>query len=225
MGAFGGCVTARNPSGSSANLTKSLIWALLYFPRSPDVEKTATAEFVAGQAAAAGMTEAAVEEALADEESELYAKLEQHVESAYIEQSLMGSFGKTVQPVFAPAGFDWKVTVGVLASFPAREVIISTMGIIYDLGSEADEESDDLRSQMAAAKWSGGPRKGQPVFTLPVVVAIMVFFALCAQCGATVAVVARQLNWRWGLLSFGGMTALAWLGAVLVYQVGSLIAA
>ena len=77
---------------------------------------------------------------------------------------------------------------------------------------------------MAAAKWSDGAKAGQPVFTLPVVIAIMVFFALCAQCGATVAVVARQLNWRWGLLSFGGMTVLAWIAAVTVYQIGTLAA-
>ncbi len=200
-----------------------IIWALLYFPRDPAVGEAATREFVAAQAAGAGRTEAAVAAELAVGGTGLAAALSRRVESAYIEQSLMGRFGKAVQPLFAPAGFDWKITVGVLASFPAREVIISTLGIIYDLGSGVDEESDDLRSQMVAARWGSGPAAGRPVFTLPVAVAIMVFFALCGQCGATVAVLSRQLNWGWGLLSFGGMSVLAWLGAVAVYQAGVLL--
>lgn len=74
---------------------------------------------------------------------------------------------------------------------------------------------------MAADRWSGGPRAGTPVFTLPVAVAIMVFFALCLQCGATMATMAQETNWRWAVFAFCYMTALAWIGAVLVYQVGS----
>jgi len=161
--------------------------------------------------------------ALADEESELAAELSNQIEGAYIEQSYLGRFGKVVQPAFAPAGFDWKTTVGVLSSFPAREVIIATLGITYRLGADVDEESEGLRARLAKETWTSGPRMGQPVFTIPVVIAIMVFFALCSQCGATVAVVAKQLSWRWAILSFTGMTALAWFAAVIVYQVGSLM--
>jgi ferrous iron transport protein B len=129
--------------------------------------------------------------------------------------------GRAVQPIFDLAGFDWKITVGVVASFPAREVIIATLGVIYSLGGEVDEASGDLRSAMAAERWGEGPRAGTPVYTLAVAFAIMVFFALCQQCGATVAVVAQETNWRWAAFSFCYMTALAWLGAVAVYQIGS----
>jgi len=178
-----------------------VIWALLYFPRPAELEEKIAAQH-------AGLDEAAISKA---------------VDAAYLEQSYMGRFGKFVQPVFAPAGYDWKITVGVLASFPAREVIISTLGIIYALGGEVDEESKDLREAFQKAQWESGPRAGQPVFNLAVALSLMVFFALCMQCGATVAVIAKELNWSWALTSFFGLTAIAWLAAVLTYQVAILL--
>ena len=198
-----------------------IIWALLYFPHDPAVESAARQEFVARQQAASGASLPEIEARLADEDGELAAQLQARVNGAYIEHSWMGRAGRAVQPIFDPAGFDWKITLGVLSSFPAREVIISTLGIIYNLGSDVDEESGGLRATMAAERWTSGPRAGQPVYTIPVVVGIMVFFALCMQCGATVAVIARELNWRWAVASFVSMTALAWLAAVVVCQAGS----
>ena len=182
-----------------------IIWCLLYFPRDPSVAEKVRADFAAPSASAISND-----------------ALEHRIESAYIEQSYLGRFGKAVQPVFEPAGFDWKITVGVLSSFPAREVIIATMGIIYNLGADVDEGSEDLRTILQNEKWTSGPRMGQPVYTLPVVIGIMVFFALCMQCGATVAIIARELDWRWATFSFFGMTTLAWICAVVIYQIGKL---
>ncbi len=193
-----------------------IIWALLYFPRPADVETRVTEQHAVAQNITVDELTALVE---TDEDA---AGLLQHaIDSAYMEQSYMGRAGKAAQPVFAPAGFDWKTTVGVLASFPAREVIIATLGITYSLGGEEDEESDALRDAMAASTHPDG----SPVFTLPVVFAVMVFFALCSQCGATLAVIVRELNWRWAVFTFVYMTVLAWIGAVATYQVGSMIAA
>lgn len=177
-----------------------IIWALLYFPRSAQLEENYAAT-----------NPNLSEEALAKK-----------TDAAYLEQSYMGRFGKFVQPIFAPAGYDWKITVGVLASFPAREIIISTLGITYALGGEVDEESDDLRSTLSNARWESGPRAGEPVFNIPVALSIMVFFALCMQCGATLAVIAKELNWWWATGSFVALTSLAWIAAVLVYQIGML---
>lgn len=199
-----------------------VIWALLYFPRNEEVAESVTAEFVASQAIDLGESPETVLAQIESDE-DMAALLDRKILSAYVEQSYMGRIGKTVQPVFAWAGFDWKITVGVIASFPAREVIISTMGIIYSLGGDIDEESKDLRSIMAAQKWQEGPKMGQPIFTIPVVSAIMVFFALCQQCGATVAVISQETSWRYGLFSFVFMTSLAWLMATAVYQIGSLL--
>jgi ferrous iron transport protein B len=138
--------------------------------------------------------------------------------SAQIEQSWLGRAGKTIEPVFALAGFDWKITVGVLASFPAREVVVSTLGIIYNAESD---EPEGLGAALSKAQWSDGARAGQPVFTLPVVFALMVFFALCLQCSSTVVVMAREAGWKVAAVAFVYMTTLAWFGAVAVYQLGS----
>ncbi|WP_269542829.1 ferrous iron transport protein B [Cerasicoccus fimbriatus] len=200
-----------------------IVWALLYFPRSESLEQQVTEDFIVHQAALAQVGADAIETQLADPDSELSAELTNAIDAAYINQSYMARIGKTIQPIFAPAGFDWKITVGVVASFPAREVIISTLGIIYSLGGDVDEESPSLTATLANAEWPDGPKAGQPIFTLPVAFAIMVFFALCQQCGATVAVMAKEIGWSWAIGSFVAMTSIAWVGAVIVYQVGTAI--
>ena len=176
-----------------------IIWALVYFPRPESVRENI-------ESSSAG----------ADP-----AEMQARVDAAYLEQSYLARAGRLVQPIFAPAGFDWKITVGVLASFPAREVIIATLGTIYGIGAAVDEESGDLRRILAADRWTEGPRAGQTVFNVPVALAIMVFFALCLQCGATVAVMAKESNWGWAVFAFLYMTLLAWAGAVLTYQLGT----
>ena len=190
-----------------------IIWALLYFPRPASVATQIRHDFE---------KELVMHTDKLESDEALEAYLEKRIDAAYLEQSYLGRFGKFIQPVFALAGYDWKTTVGVLASFPAREVIISTIGIIYSLGGEVDEESHDLRNGLSQAKWETGTRIGQPVFTIPVALSIMVFFALCMQCGATVAVIAKELNWSWAIGSFFALTLVAWLAAVATYQIGSL---
>jgi len=174
-----------------------IVWALSYFPRDASV---------AERIKAAHPTAA---------EEVVKAK----VQAAYVEQSYMGRFGKTVQPIFDPLGFDWKITVGVLASFPAREVIVSTLGVTYSVGEGAKADSQHLRQAMQDAKWSEGPRAGSPIFSLAAVLALMVFFALCSQCGPTIATLAQETGgWKWAAASFFYMTALAWIVATFVYQ-------
>jgi len=128
--------------------------------------------------------------------------------SVALERSFLGTFGKAVQPAFAPAGFDWKTTVAVLAAFPAREVVVSTLGILYS--AEDDEENKKLTEQMIASK----------SFTVATAAAVMVFFAFCMQCGSTVAIMARESSWKWAGFAFVYMTTLAWVGAVATYQIG-----
>ena len=174
-----------------------IVWALSYFPRDPAVEQRIRATAVGG-------------------ETEV---VDAQVQSAYVEQSWMGRFGKSVQPIFDPCGFDWKITVGVLASFPAREVIVSTLGVTYSVGEGAEADSKHLQQVMRDAKWTEGPRVGTPIFSLAAILALMVFFALCSQCGPTVATLAQETGgWKWAAISFVYMTALAWLMAVAVYQ-------
>ena len=143
-------------------------------------------------------------------------QVERHAEaSRLIENSLLGMVGKTIEPVVIPLGWDWRIGVGVIASFPAREVIIATLGTIYSLGGD-DDSNAGLKSAMQSATWPNG----QAVFTLPVALSIMVFFALCAQCAATLMVIRRETNsWRWPIFSFVYMTSLAYFGALITYQI------
>lgn len=187
-----------------------IIWALSYFPRAESVRLAFANEISAARDVDLETAVAIVDEDYAPE-----------LEARYLEASIIGRMGKTVQPLFAPAGFDWKITVGVLSSFPARETIIATLGILYNLGGDADEESESLRDALAASTWTEGPRAGEPVYSPLVAVGIMVFFALCMQCGSTLAIIVREAGWWWALFCFVYMTALAWIGAVLVYQIGS----
>lgn len=133
-----------------------------------------------------------------------------------LERSFLGQLGHAIEPVVRPLGWDWKIGVGALASFPAREVIIATLGTIYSLGGDVDEESEGLMTALREATWPDG----RPVYNLAVALSIMVFFALCAQCVSTLLVIRRETNsWRWPIFSFVYMTALAYMGALVTYQV------
>jgi ferrous iron transport protein B len=200
-----------------------IIWGLLYFPRPDAIGMKVEADFPARYAAENGMTESEVRDALAREDEAVLAARDKSIDAAYIGQSYLGRFGKLIQPVFEPAGFDWKLSIAIASSIPAREVVISTLGIIYNLGADIEDNQDALRERITSEKWEDGPRMGEPVYTLPMVFAVMVFFALCQQCAATLAVIVREAGWKWAFVSFGYMTALAWIGSVIVYQLGSLL--
>jgi ferrous iron transport protein B len=145
------------------------------------------------------------------------ADLDNAEAQAYLEQSVLGTIGRAVAPIFHPLGWDWRVTVATLASFPAREVVIAVMGTTFAVG-EVDEESPSLRNTMATAEWPDG----RPLFTLPMALGLLVFFALCLQCGATVAAIKRELNsYSWAAIAWLYSTALGYLGALAVYQIGT----
>jgi ferrous iron transport protein B len=197
-----------------------LIWALLYYPRQASVADHVQTKF-ANEWSDQGQSPQALEEALRDENSEAYVELEHRIDAAYLNQSLLSRLGKKIQPVFNLAGFDWRISVGILASFPAREVIVSTLGVMMSLGGDVDENSPGMRDALRSATWTVGPKTGQTLFTLPVALAIMVFFALCQQCGSTLAVIRSETHTRWAIFSFVYMTLLAWVASVATYQITS----
>lgn len=198
-----------------------IIWASLYFPRSDDKVPEYQANFV-GEKVSEGLgSETEILAQLEDADSALAHEYNLYLGSAQINQSYMGRLGKAVQPIFEPAGFDWRISISVLASYPAREVIIATLGIIYSLGGDVDEEDGNLRAALKNSKWEEGSRAGTPIYTVPVVIGLMMFFALCSQCGATTSIIVKEAGWIWAIISFVYMTALAWLGAVLCYQIGT----
>jgi ferrous iron transport protein B len=146
------------------------------------------------------------------------SQAENEAAAAQMEQSWLGRLGRRVEPVFQPLGWDWRVSSAVIAGFPAREVVVAVMGTLYAVGSEADDVS--LSEKLKSARWPDG----KPIFTMPMVLGLMVFYAWCLQCAATLATIRRETNsWRWPVIAWSYMTALGYLGALIIYQTGSLV--
>lgn len=137
------------------------------------------------------------------------AQLTEAEAAAYrVENSAAGMLGHAIEPVIAPLGFDWKIGIGLVASFAAREVMVATMGTIYRV-QDASEESGSLRAAMAA----------DPVWSLPVALALLVWYVFALQCVSTVAIMRRELaGWRWPLFALGSTYGLAWILGALTYQ-------
>lgn len=179
-------------AGSVIFVVAILVWTLAYFPRmdTSQFEKTA----LINDSMQSANTLAA----------------------AQMEQSWLGRIGRSIEPVFKPLGWDWRVSSAVVAGFPAREVIVAVMGTIYAVGSDADEKS--LSEKLKSAKWPDG----RLVFTLPMVLGLLVFYAWCLQCAATLATIRRETNsWRWPIFAWTYMTSIGYFGALVIFQVGS----
>ncbi len=144
----------------------------------------------------------------------------QNVESEKLRNSYAGQIGHLIEPVIKPLGFDWKIGVALVASFAAREVLVSTLGIIYNGEKDANEESETLISSIKDEKNADGT----PVWTPLTAITLMVFFVLAIQCMSTIAVVRRETNsWAWTLFMVAYMTGLAYLAAFVTYQGGKLL--
>ncbi|MDH3623471.1 MAG: ferrous iron transport protein B [Myxococcales bacterium] len=186
-----------------------LLWALLSFPKSDEI----AARYEQERATVAQM------DLPADEGARVVAALNAQEASEQLEQSVAGRFGHALEPVLRPIGFDWQIGVGIIGAFAAREVFISTLGVVFGIG-EADEENKPLRQALQEARHSDGT----PVMTPLSGVSLMVFFLLACQCMSTIAVVRRESgSWKWPVFLFAYMTVLAYTGSFLVYQGGRLL--
>jgi ferrous iron transport protein B len=137
-----------------------------------------------------------------------------------LENSFGGQIGHAIEPAIKPLGFDWKIGVGIVGAFAAREVFVSTLGIVNAVGDDADEGSEPLRQALRESKKPDGTKAYTPLVAL----SLMVFFALAMQCMSTLAVVRRETqSWRWPAFLFSYMTVLAWVASFLVYQGGRLL--
>ena len=137
-----------------------------------------------------------------------------------VRNSYIGRFGRAIEPVMRPLGFDWKISAGIVASFAAREVIVSALATIYSAGADADEESLALRDAIQADTYPDGT----PVFTPLVAVSLLVFFVFALQCMSTLAIARRELNsWLWPAVMWGYMFLLAYGFSFAIYQGGKLL--
>jgi ferrous iron transport protein B len=184
-----------------------VLWFLTQFPAQPQLH----AQYeTLRTAASATLTGAALDERIAE--------LDNDEQGARLRGSFAGRLGHLIEPVIRPLGFDWKIGIGLIGSFAAREVFVSTMAVVYNVG-EADETSHSL---IEAIRGDVNPATGKPLFTTLVAVNLMLFFILACQCMSTVAVVKRETgSWKWPLFMLGYMTALAYIVCLSVYQVGT----
>jgi ferrous iron transport protein B len=205
------------------------MWVLLSYPKYEPAERLHSQAVAAHEAAPASSPQQSPRidpggavvppsdtSAGADEASPAEAELEAEAGALQIEHSFGGRLGKLIEPALAPLGFDWKLGVGIIGAFAAREVFVSVLGIVYGVG-EVDDEAAPLRDRMRAETRADG----QPRYTPLVGLSLMVFFALACQCMSTVAVVKRETqSWRWPAFMFAYMTGLAWVASFIVFQLG-----
>ena len=183
-----------------------VMWALLSYPKSAET----TARFDAARAeAAATLPEGPAREAALE-------TLDTRERGEQVRASVAGRLGHLLEPALEPLGLDWRIGVGILGAFSAREVFVSTLGIVFDIG-EADEQNPSLREALRRATRADG----LPLLTPLSGLALMVFFVLACQCMSTLAVIKRETgSWRWPAFAFAYQTVLAYVSALLVFQIG-----
>jgi ferrous iron transport protein B len=185
-----------------------ILWALATFPRmaKPD-EKTATQTSLASQTGDSSSTDSTGSKSVDPQGEQL-------------RQSYAGRAGRFIEPAIRPLGFDWKMGVALISSFAARETLVSTLSIIYNVGNDEDAQSDSLITAVREAK----KPDGTPAWTPLVALSMMVFFVLAMQCMSTIAIVRRETNsWRWPLFMVAYMTVLAYIASFITYQGGRLL--
>ncbi|MFN2372984.1 MAG: ferrous iron transport protein B, partial [Cyclonatronaceae bacterium] len=210
-----------------------VLWFLASYPKADDVADTASIAVEPGVTFAMnGSPESGYQPGANSSGDEAFVSGDQVADSDYkipgsgetpgarqLRNSYAGRIGRFIEPVIEPLGFDWKIGIGLITSFAAREVIVGTLNTIYSI--QADNGSDEpLRQKLIG---DTHPETGQPVYTIATALSLMVFFALAMQCMATIAVVRRETGtWKWPLAMLVGMTTLAWVCSFVTYQVAGL---
>ena len=196
-------------AGSGILIFTILLWALLSFPRPDHIAQPPPPA-------------AAIHQQFTDKQAVDSTQVSNPAPAAgpsAIEQSYGGRLGKAIEPILRPLGFDWKIGVGLIGAFAAREVFVSTLGLVYGIG-DADEDTTPLRDKIRQERNASGAAAYSPLMGL----SLMVFFALSCQCMSTLMVVHRETRTiRWPLFMFGYMTTLAYVASLLVYQGGRLL--
>lgn len=199
--------------GSVILVASVLIWALGYFPTNVEYSKDYDSEIAALELNAQINDVDRVNKInvlLVDKESERQ------------EFSYIGRLGHAIEPVIEPLGFDWKMGVSIITGLAAKEIVVSTMGVLYHADIDASEESETLKNNIKEQKHQSGVLKGQKVFTPLASIAFMLFILIYFPCVAVIAAIKKEANWGWAIFTMVYTTALAWLAAFATYQIGSL---
>jgi len=199
-------------AGSAIVMFSVILWAMAHYPTLDEADLTGSA---AEQVAA---LRAETTELTEDQTEAVEAEVGGIVARQQLANSFAGRLGKAVAPIFDPLGFDWKINVGVISSFAAREVVVSTMAIVYG----ADEEAEEGDTSLVQTLRNQTHDNGRPVFTTATCLSLLVFFVLAMQCLPTQAVTKRETgSWNWAILQLVYMSLMAWGAAFVVYQVSA----
>ena len=204
-----------------------LIWAMGYYPKqgknweSFEQEKQRTEQHFTTLLSLKPEKQAEI----AQQKAEALHHLELEQEADRQANSYIGRLGQFVSPVMQPLGFDWKMTVSVITGMAAKEIVVSTMGVLYQADTSADENSETLIHKIRQQRYTHGTRKGELVFTQGRALAFLVFILIYFPCVAVVAAVRKESgSWKWAVFMMSYTTGLAWLLAMLINQVSNLIA-
>ena len=186
-----------------------LLWFLATYPRSSELQQEFDQRHAQWKQAASNPPTSA--------ESETLKRLDQEEAGEKLRQSFAGRLGRAIEPALKPLGFDWKIGIGIVTSFAAREVFVSTLSVVYNVGGDS-ENTASLAEVMKSERRDDGRKTYTPLTGLT----LMVFYVFAMQCVSTVAVVRRETNsWKWPIFQTVYMTSLAWILAFLTYQVGT----
>jgi ferrous iron transport protein B len=187
-----------------------VIWFLGYFPRNAEKEVVFDEQI---EQTSLLFSENKITEAKKDS---IVFGIESMRASVHQENSYIGKIGHFVEPVMRPLGFDWKISVSIITGMAAKEIVVSTLGVLYP-GDTQKQES--LQTRIKEEKYSDGT----PVFTTSVVIALMLFVLIYFPCIATIVAIKEESgSWKWGLFAIVYTTLLAWVIAFMAYQIGML---
>ncbi len=211
-------------------IASMIIWALGYFPNGSDYnekmqEKTAAIETqYENRIDDLDAEEEQVAEELEQEREIAIRNMEANLYMERQENSFIGVLGRTIQPVMEPLGFDWKMTISIISGLAAKEIVVSTIAVLYQVDESVQAHSQTLVEKIQNQTHTSGPRAGEPVFTPLVALAFMMFTLLYFPCIGVIATITREAgHWKWGMFTVVYTTVIAWLVAFLIYQGGSLI--
>ena len=199
--------------GNVILMASILIWALGYFPRNVNYSEDYNTQI-----------DSLNNSQLSQEDKDhQVGSIEVKREAERQEKSYIGQLGHAIEPVIEPLGYDWKMGVSILTGLAAKEIVISTMGILYQADLHADESSDTLKENLIKQEHTSGILKGQKVFTPLVAFGFMLFVLIYFPCVAVIAAIKKESNWKWALFTMVYTTVIAWVVAFLTYQIGSFI--
>jgi ferrous iron transport protein B len=195
-------------AGTIILMISLILWALSHYPKSAPPESVVALAAQAEQFEKSGDLK---------QSAELRAEAGRLTAQSALQNSFAGQIGHLIEPVIAPLGYDWQIGIGIISSFAAREVIVSTLAIVYGVGDNAD---DDNRTSLYDSLRRATRSDGTPIFNTATCVSLLIFYILAAQCLSTTAVVKRETNsWKWPLFQIAYMTGLAYICALAAYQI------